>query len=301
MARKKTNFDLQNVPRYWQGLPHQVAALNYLWENTSTNVRDEFVSIWRTSVQPTILINQQQLQRIFVHCRVPGRLEEFLGPLNEVMTRYQINTPLRIAHFLAQLGHESGSLNHLEELWVPTAAQRTYEGRRDLGNTQPGDGRKFKGHGPIQITGRANTTAFAQSIGRPEIIDNPRLLVDPALGSLAAGWFWNEGNSTGRSLNPLADRDDLRGITRIVNGGQNGLADRAEYLARAKSVLGIQSTGDPATLEIQKALNQHGFQLVEDGIPGLQTEAAIRAFQRRVGLQPDGIVGPLTRARLGLV
>jgi len=160
-----------------------------------------------------------------------------VDPINEVMTRYQITTHLRAAHFLGQVGHETGGLRWLEEIWGPTPAQRRYEGRRDLGNTQPGDGYRFRGRGLFQLTGRANYERFARAVNQPQILDNPDLVATPYWAAQSAGWFWHVGNRIGRSLNELADCDDLRGITLVINGGLNGLEDRRIWTERAKRVL----------------------------------------------------------------
>ena len=153
------------------------------------------------------------------------------------MRAANITTPLRAAHFAAQIGHESGGLRYMEEI----ADGSAYEGRADLGNTQPGDGRKFKGGGPIQLTGRANYTAFSAwafakgyaptvtyYVDRPELVRS-----DPAVGFLATAWYWSFARP---QLNALADADDLDGVTRAINGGTNGLDDRRTRLARCKAL-----------------------------------------------------------------
>ncbi len=166
------------------------------------------------------------------------RIRHFSLPLIRAMEEFNIETPLQQSHFLAQVAHESGCLRWLEEIWGPTPAQIRYEGRLDLGNTQPGDGYHFRGFGPIQITGRANVTQLARAIGEPSLLADPSQLTQPELGSRSAGWFW-----WSRDLNPLADRDDLRAITRVINGGLNGLNDRARYLHRAKEILLVSKPG----------------------------------------------------------
>jgi putative chitinase len=173
------------------------------------------------------LITQEQLSAIAPYSR-RDRLEKLLPHLNNTMQRYTITTPLRKAHFLAQLGHESDGFNTNEEY----ASGAAYEGRRDLGNTQAGDGVRFKGRGLIQVTGRANYLDCGRALG-VDLINNPQRLGDFDLACLSAGWFWDT-----RKLNGHADRDDVLTITRIINGGTNGLADRQSYLARAKRVLG---------------------------------------------------------------
>ncbi len=147
------------------------------------------------------------------------------------MANRAIDSPLRQAHFLAQIGHESGELRFREEI----ASGEAYEGRADLGNTQPGDGRRFKGRGLIQLTGRANYAEYGRAINREaELLAKPELVAsDPELCVDVAGWFWAK-----RGLNELADRDELTAITRRINGGLNGLEDRRRLYQRAKSLLG---------------------------------------------------------------
>jgi putative chitinase len=156
-----------------------------------------------------------------------SQVERYHRPLAAAMARNGIDAPLRVAHFLAQLGHESGDLRYCEEI----ADGDAYEGRTDLGNTKKGDGRRFKGRGLIQLTGRANYRAYGEARGRDFLEgDNPTLLAsDPELAVDVAGWFWAT-----RGLNEPADRDDLRLITRRINGGYNGLEDRAAHLAQAR-------------------------------------------------------------------
>ncbi|HVN83829.1 MAG TPA: glycoside hydrolase family 19 protein [Candidatus Binatia bacterium] len=151
----------------------------------------------------------------------------YFPPLSSGMSARDINTPLRQAHFLSQIGHESGALVFTEEL----ASGDAYEGRTDLGNTQPGDGPRFKGRGLIQLTGRANYTRYGQAKGRNFVDgDNPKLLAtDAELAVDVACWFWQI-----HGLNALADGDDIEAVTRRINGGLNGLEDRQRYLDRAK-------------------------------------------------------------------
>lgn len=156
--------------------------------------------------------------------------ERYFQPLVTLMVANQINTDRRVAHFLAQVGHESGDLRFSEEI----ATGDAYEGRVDLGNTQPGDGRRFKGRGLIQLTGRTNYTAFGTARQRDFVTGTNNLLLatDAFLAVDVSCWFW-----VTHGLNALADADDLNGITRRINGGLNGLADRSAHLRRAKCLL----------------------------------------------------------------
>lgn len=171
-------------------------------------------------------VTQAQLQRIMPQAS-PEKLREYLPHLNEAMAQAGINTPKRQAAFLAQLAHESVQLRYMEEI----ASGAAYEGRRDLGNTQPGDGVRFKGRGPIQLTGRANYTAASRDLGI-DLVSNPSRAADPDVAFKIATWFWNS-----RDLNSLADAGNFGAITYRVNGGYNGAADRNAFYARALQVL----------------------------------------------------------------
>jgi len=160
----------------------------------------------------------------------PAKVQTYLAPLLAGMAGRSITTPLRQAHFLAQLGHESGALVFAEEI----ASGDAYEGRDDLGNTQHGDGKRFKGRGLIQLTGRANYTNYGRAIGRDLTADPTVVATDPALAVDAACWFWET-----KHINALADADDVEAVTRKVNGGLNGFEDRKAYLRRAKFLLGL--------------------------------------------------------------
>jgi putative chitinase len=157
--------------------------------------------------------------------------------INESALLWGITDRLDLACFLAQVGHESGRLKYSKEIWGNTRAQRKYEGRRDLGNTKPGDGKRYLGRGPIQLTGRANARKVTQWIRKvvpdaPDFEANPHLLELPRWGSLAAGAFWAWNN-----LSALGRLGAITKTTRIVNGGYNGLADRKAIFQRLMKVL----------------------------------------------------------------
>ena len=135
-----------------------------------------------------------------------------------------LDNSLRLIHFLAQLAHESGNFRYMEEI----ASGAAYEGRKDLGNTQAGDGKRFKGRGPIQLTGRANYRRYGQQLGI-DFENNPEIVAIPSIGLLVACKFWSDNG-----LNALADKDDVMAITRRINGGTNGLADRKAHLAKLR-------------------------------------------------------------------
>lgn len=141
-----------------------------------------------------------------------------------------INTPLRIAHFLAQLEHESGGFKYLTELGGKSYFNK-YEGRKDLGNSQSGDGYKFRGRGYIQVTGRANYAELSKDTGI-DFVANPDLLSQEVNAIISAIWFWNK-----RGLNKYADSDDIKTITRKINGGYNGFDHRKKLLEKYKKQL----------------------------------------------------------------
>lgn len=161
------------------------------------------------------------------------RVNEFILAINDTLQKYEINTPLRIAHFIAQIGHESLSLIYTEEI----ANGFAYENRRDLGNVFSGDGRRFKGRGVIQITGRANYKAYSDYLasrgGTIDFCATPLSLANLPYCIDSAGWFW----TAKMNLNKYADKDDLNAITKRINGGTNGILDRKKRLDLAKSVL----------------------------------------------------------------
>ena len=145
------------------------------------------------------------------------------------LPEHDIDTPLRQAHFLAQLAHESDCLRYAEEI----ASGDAYEGRIDLGNTHAGDGVKFKGRGLIQLTGRSNYEQYGKSINIDLTTNNNyKKPAEPEYAVDVSCWFWET-----RKLNSIADQDDLLKITKRINGGTNGLDDRARYLERAKFFL----------------------------------------------------------------
>ncbi|MBJ2292684.1 glycoside hydrolase family 19 protein [Pseudomonas sp. MF5691] len=174
-------------------------------------------------------ITEQQLLQILPNAGRQAGV--FVSALNTAMNRHAIIGALRVAAFIAQLGHESGQLRWVREIWGPTAQQAGYEGRADLGNTVAGDGFKFRGRGLIQITGRANYAACGEALGL-DLINQPALLELPQNAAMSAAWFWST-----RGLNTLADQKGFTKITRRINGGLNGQADRQALYDKALQVL----------------------------------------------------------------
>ena len=157
----------------------------------------------------------------------PDRTLAIGRALAEHGEEYGIFRPLRLAHFMGQLSHESGRFAYMEEI----ASGSAYEGRKDLGNTQPGDGRRYKGRGPIQLTGRANYRTVGARLGL-DLEGNPTLAAKPEIGTRIALDYW-----ASRKINVPADADDIVKVTRLINGGRNGLADRIAETDRAKRIL----------------------------------------------------------------
>lgn len=173
------------------------------------------------------MITLEQLKKILIYAG--PRAGVFHQPLCDAMAEFAIDTPMRQAAFIAQIAHESGSLKYVREI----ASGEAYEGRRDLGNTEPGDGVRFRGRGLIQITGRTNYRACSLGLfGDDRLLDQPELLEAPVNACRSAAWFWHT-----MDLNKLADIGALRPITKAINGGYNGYEDRLTYYERAKAVL----------------------------------------------------------------
>lgn len=235
------------------------------------------------------MIDDAQLQKIMPALAAAKR-QLYLPHLNAAMRTSGIGTTmLRTAAFVAQLAHESGEFRWMEEIWGPTPAQLRYEPPNDLaqrlGNTEPGDGKRFKGRGPIQITGRFNYAKYGTLLGR-DLVAEPTLAAAPELAFATAGLFWQTNG-----LNELADGEDFVKITRRINGGTNGLADRQMYYARAKTVLAAgfvadpQSRGTPRSHAGSAAESlTRGYEAIsrtERALKGAATRAANRAPPRR--------------------
>lgn len=177
-----------------------------------------------------------QLREIMT--RRPERVALFYPFLLASMNQYDILSTLRQAAFLATIAHESAELRYTTEVWGPTQAQIRYEGRRDLGNTMPGDGPKFRGRGLIQITGRANYQAVSEALHIDYVGDPSRMAEVPDASRTAAWWWATHG------CNALADAGDFEAVTRRVNGALNGWESRLEYYNRALRVLARPDFGN---------------------------------------------------------
>jgi len=162
----------------------------------------------------------------------PKLLATLAPALATTLAANGIDTPLRQAHFIAQAAHETGGFHTLEEYGGPSYFAR-YDGRKDLCNVRSGDGARFHGRGIFQLTGRVNYEAYGKRLGI-DLVNNPALAASPAISVRIAAAFW-----TAKGLNAWADRDDVVEITRRINGGRNGLAERRRYLTAAKAQLGV--------------------------------------------------------------
>src|SRR5690625_1505773 len=211
-----------------------------------------------------------------------SKADQMVDAYNNAMRAANITTVNRAAMFAAQIGHESAGLVYMEEL----ASGAAYEGRRDLGNTQPGDGRRFKGSGPIQLTGRANFTKFSKWAASKGHTKDPNLFVNkphlvrtnPVYGFLAASWYWTVARP---ALNRLSDAKDLNGATRAINGGLNGLADRRarwyRCLKLGRALLPSKGSGSPSVPNVK-----------------MYRKDDVKRLQRAVGVHDDGAWGPAT-------
>jgi putative chitinase len=218
------------------------------------------------------------------------------------LASYKIESKLRIAHFMGQVTHECAGFRTTEEF----ASGAAYEGRADLGNTKPGDGKRYKGRGLLQLTGRANYRRFGKRLDLP-LEDDPRLAADPVTSLKIACEYWKD-----RKINDPADQDNLVRVTKLVNGGLNGIDDRRDYLKKAKTLLaemngtiiGARQGGTTTILrrgsnndavgELQELLRAKGYAIAVDNEFGPATELAVVSFQSIVGLPVDGVVGKNT-------
>jgi putative chitinase len=262
------------------------------------------------------MITRDQIKKI-----APNSKDEIVGPLvgylNMHMPKYGVNNYLRVCHFLAQAAHEAASFRTLEEY----ASGSAYEGRRDLGNTQRGDGVRYKGRGIFQLTGRANYKRIGDLIGL-DLENNPELAESPEVSVLTALEYWKT-----RGLSGWADKDNVAMITKLINGGYNGFEDRKKYLAKAKEVIPkdftfekpnvpapapveepaaeivipvipeatnivVAKKGDnsPYVADLQNMLIKKGANIKADGVYGKMTERYVKAFQKKNNLAITGTI-----------
>ena len=264
--------------------------------------------------------------------------DNWYDALCELLPKYGITTERRVAHFLSQCAHESAGFKRLEEnLNYSAKALRAVFGRyfgeppkRDadeyhrkpemianyvymdefrkykMGNTEEGDGWKFRGRGLKQLTGRNNYTRFGESIGMTAA-EAAEYVATPAGAIESACWFWDTNN-----LNEIADTDDVKRMTKKINGGSIGLEDRQKRYIHAMKVLGMDAEDlaqDDDDIEdliddigvLRKGSRGEGVKLMQealgigaDGVFGPGTERALKKWQAACGLVADGVAGPRT-------
>lgn len=248
-------------------------------------------------------------------------LNKYRQPLLDAMTEFGIDTNQRCVMFLAQVLHESGSLHVVAEnlnysadglmktfpKYYPNAAyankharqpikiaSRVYANRMGNGDEASQDGYAYRGRGLIQITGKNNYASFGSDVSQ-DILVNPSYLETPEGAARSAAWFWHVNN-----LNRFADKGDIIGCSKAVNGGTNGLQERISYYNHGMDVIKAVPTTTqftsliPGSKGSQVAEAQKLLGLDADGSYGPATSAAVKSFQQLNGLSVDGIIGPAT-------
>lgn len=283
------------------------------------------------------MLTAEQFKELFPNCKDP---EGWVDAMNEVFPKYEIDTPQRIAAFVAQCGHESGGWRTFSENLNYSAkaldaifgkyfvragrdaeeyhrqpekiANVIYANRMDNGDTDSGDGWRYRGRGPIQLTGKANYTAFSEDMD-VDAVDNPdQVAEDKEVALMSAIWFWNKNG-----LNKYADEGDIKTMTKRINGGYIGLEDRIHHYKEAMAALGEDAGDHDHDVEeddhveaenygvLKKGMRGDGVKAMQealgigaDGVFGPGTERALKAWQRENGLVADGIAGPATLGEL---
>ena len=285
------------------------------------------------------MLTSSQFKELFPNCKDP---DGWVDAMNEVFPKYEINTPERIASFIAQCGHESGgwrvfsenlnysakALNAIFGKYFQRAARDAepyhrqpemianvvYANRMDNGDTDSGDGWKYRGRGPIQLTGKANYSSFAEDMD-VDVVDNPDMVSeDKEVALMSAIWYWNKNG-----LNRYADSGDIKTMTKRINGGYIGLEDRIHHWKEALHMLGSEAgehdsfaspSDDPAPSpedigvlrkgmkSVGVAMMQEALGIASDGNFGPGTERALKEWQSDNGLVVDGIAGPSTLGEL---
>lgn len=211
--------------KYNKNTPEQIKAWEYLQQHIAPDILEEFAKLYRT--KPAQLVSKEQLAFIW-GCSTKLIQDTEIVELNKCLNTFEITTPVRIRHFLAQISHESGGGRYKEEL----ASGEDYENRDDLGNTHVGDGPKYRGAGYIQLTGRANYQAFANYIKDPDVMSGVAYVAIRYPFTSAGYWWYCNQMNTLCDTNPTVNQVTLR-----VNGGYNGLDDRKRYYARCCEVI----------------------------------------------------------------
>ncbi|MCK8780576.1 glycoside hydrolase family 19 protein [Rhizobium sp. NTR19] len=226
----------------------------------------------------TVPITVQQIRTAAKAVGSAANLQSVLTSLDRYGADVGLDRLHRLVHYLAQLMHESGSFKFDKEIWGPTPAQQRYDTRTDLGNTpeKDGDGFLYRGRGPIQLTGKGNYTSFRDWCRRkgyrcPDFVADPDAINSDPWEGLVPIWYWDE--ATGQSLNRWADQNDIETITKKINGGKNGLADRIDYYGRLALVVCGYSPDVSGAKAFQRAAGFTGDAV--DGDVGPKTRAAL--------------------------
>lgn len=216
-----------DAAKFYEETPEQKAAWEWLQEIVPESIIEEFAVKYRKKPEVKSLITKKQLS--YIWSRKESEISDaVINDLNRCLNTFKINTKSRMRHFISQISHESGGGKWMKEI----ASGDAYEGRRDLGNTQPGDGRKFKGGGFIQLTGRANYSAFAKYMNDSRIMEGVDYVASK-YPATSAGFWWHNNN-----MNALCDKNPtVEEVTRRVNGGYNGILDRHQYYNKCCSVI----------------------------------------------------------------
>ena len=284
------------------------------------------------------MLTADKFAELFPNCKDP---EGWVDAMNEVFPKYDIDTPQRIAAFIAQCGHESGGWRVFSENLNYSAkaldavfgkyfvragrdaneyarqpekiANVVYANRMDNGDTDSGDGWRYRGRGPIQLTGKANYATFSADMDVAEVMDRPDIVSeDKEVALMSAIWFWNKNG-----LNKYADSGDIKTMTKRINGGYIGLEDRIHHWEEALKAMGEEVETDHSADDeddsfdideigvLRKGARGEGVKLMQealgigaDGVFGPGTERALKAWQRENGLVADGIAGPATLGQL---
>ena len=233
----KLNIDgFTNFFRYYQHLPHQQLAVAELWKLMPVSLLEDdsdWMDIYRDAATDeeegsgAQLVSKQQLAAIW-HCGINQIEDTEIDEMNACLRKYDITTPQRISHFLSQTAHESGGGRYKKEL----ASGAAYEFRDDLGNDEVGDGSKYKGAGYLQTTGKFNYLRLSNYLDDPRVMEGVDYVAEN-YPFTAAGFWWMDNE-----MNELIDVGaDVEAVTRRVNGGTTGLADRQQYYEICLGVL----------------------------------------------------------------
>jgi len=218
---------LTDAAVYYGGLEHQRQAWEFLQSKLTSEVLDEFGKLYRKKESRPVYVTLSQLAHIW-DCDESLIQPREIDELNSCLEEFEITTPLRISHFLAQTAHESGGGR-----WKKELSDGSYlEGRWDLGNKKTGDGPRFKGAGYIQLTGRENYQRFSDYLGDAKVMDGCNYVAE-VYPFTSAGFWWKDNN-----MNELCDtHPTVKQVTLKVNGGYNGLDDRQKYFSRCLDVI----------------------------------------------------------------